>query len=66
MPQYLDHLKGSQESSGSEGPPTLLPTMVFLSLLTASSLLPAALAAVRHFDFTINNAVVAPDGFPRM
>jgi len=39
---------------------------VLLSLLAASSLLPAALAAVRHFELTIDNGIVSPDGFPRM
>ncbi|KAF8063624.1 laccase [Lyophyllum atratum] len=39
--------------------------MVLLSLLALSSIVPAALAAVRHFDLSIVNAVVAPDGFAR-
>lgn len=33
--------------------------------IVAIGLLPAALAATKHFDFTIGNAVVSPDGFQR-
>lgn len=39
--------------------------MVHLSLGTLLGLLPLAFAATRHFDFTVNNARVSPDGFER-
>ncbi|GLB43059.1 putative multicopper oxidase family protein [Lyophyllum shimeji] len=39
--------------------------MVLLSLTALTSILPAALAATQHFDFSIVNAAVAPDGFSR-
>ncbi|KAF9446427.1 multicopper oxidase [Macrolepiota fuliginosa MF-IS2] len=39
--------------------------MVRLALGSLLGLLPVAFAVTRHFDFTVNNARIAPDGFER-
>lgn len=48
-----------------KGKPQAPSTIMALSFLTVLNVLPTVLGAVRHFDLSIVNAVVSPDGFAR-